>query len=73
MDDMIGIIEGRFDENMEIAYMRVLITGSNGFLGSVLTPMLLQVGHEVVALDNFMYRQTSLADCCADPKFTLYP
>ena len=33
--------------------------------------MLLQAGHRVIALDNFMYLQTSLADCCADPNFTL--
>jgi nucleoside-diphosphate-sugar epimerase len=28
-------------------------------------------GHEVTVLDNFMYRQTSLLDCCYHPKFTV--
>jgi len=51
--------------------MNLLVTGAAGYLGSVLCPMLLQAGHEVVALDNFMYRQTSLAECCAESRFTL--
>lgn len=50
--------------------MNVLCTGSNGYLGSMLCPLLLQAGHEVVAVDNFRYGQTSLAECCADPGFT---
>lgn len=33
--------------------MRVLVTGGVGFLGSHLSRKLLQMGHEVVALDNF--------------------
>ena len=31
--------------------MRILLTGSNGYLGSVLAPMLVARGHEVVGLD----------------------
>ena len=44
--------------------MKILITGGAGYIGSVLTPSLLALGHEVTVLDNFMFRQTSLADCC---------
>ena len=44
--------------------MRILITGGAGYIGSVLTPTLLSLGHEVTVLDNFMFRQTSLTDCC---------
>src|SRR5208282_5931470 len=44
--------------------MKVLITGGAGYIGSVLTPTLLQSGHDVTVLDNLMFRQTSLADCC---------
>ena len=47
---------------------RVLITGGAGYIGSVLVPMLLQKGHEVVVVDNFMYKQTSLLDCCHNPQ-----
>lgn len=51
--------------------MKVLVTGAAGYIGSVLTPTLLNAGHEVVALDNFMYNQVSLLDCCHNPKLTI--
>jgi len=51
--------------------MKILITGAAGYIGSVLTPSLLKIGHEVIALDNFMYNQTSLLDCCHNKKFHL--
>ena len=44
--------------------MRILITGAAGYIGSVLVPKLLALKHEVIALDNLMYGQSSLLDCC---------
>ena len=50
---------------------RVLITGGAGYIGSVLTRALLARGDAVTVIENFMYRQTSLLDCCADPNFAI--
>lgn len=35
--------------------MRVLVTGHNGYIGSVLAPMFRAAGHEVVGLDTFLF------------------
>ena len=35
--------------------MRVLVTGHLGYIGTVLTPMLLAAGHDVVGLDADLY------------------
>ncbi|MFA5147248.1 MAG: NAD(P)-dependent oxidoreductase [Candidatus Omnitrophota bacterium] len=46
--------------------MKVLVTGGAGYLGSIMVPALLGEGHEVTVIDNFMYNQSSLLDCCYD-------
>lgn len=48
---------------------RVLVTGGAGYIGSVLSPLLLQKGYAVTVLDNLMYRQVTLLDCFGHPHF----
>lgn len=47
----------------------ILITGGAGYLGSIAVPMFLEQGFHVTVLDNFMYGQTSLVECCVRPGF----
>jgi nucleoside-diphosphate-sugar epimerase len=42
--------------------MRVLVTGHDGYIGAVLTPLLAAAGHEVVGLDNHLYGECSFGD-----------
>ncbi len=42
--------------------MRVLVTGHLGYIGTILTPMLLREGFEVVGLDSDLYRRCTFGD-----------
>lgn len=47
----------------------ILITGGAGYLGSIMAPAFLAEGHKVTVIDNFLWKQNSLAAVCADPNF----
>lgn len=42
--------------------MRVLVTGHNGYIGTVLTPMLIAEGHNVVGLDTDLYERCTFGE-----------
>lgn len=50
---------------------KILITGGAGYIGSVLSKVLLDLGHHVTVLDKFLFHQTSLLDCCPSPNFSV--
>jgi len=39
--------------------MRVLLTGSRGYIGTVMAPLMVQGGHQVVGLDTDLYRRST--------------
>ena len=50
---------------------KILVTGGAGYIGGILSDCLLQAGYHVTVIDNFMYRQASVAHLCAHPNFEL--
>lgn len=51
--------------------MRTVVTGGAGFIGSHLCARLLQLGHEVIAVDNLITgRRRNIADLLERPSFT---
>ena len=51
--------------------LNILITGGAGYIGSVLVPKLLELGHSVTVIDSFKYRQNTLADACRYDNFSV--
>jgi nucleoside-diphosphate-sugar epimerase len=46
--------------------MRVLVTGHNGYVGSVMVPLLQMAGHETVGLDTYLYEECTFGPAVAD-------
>jgi nucleoside-diphosphate-sugar epimerase len=59
----------RNDPRMTTTTAHVLVTGGAGYIGSVLCRQLLDRGYRITVLDNFLYRQNSLLDCCSSDAF----
>lgn len=50
----------------------VLITGGAGYIGSVLTKVLLDEGFRVTVYDSLLFNQASLMDCCHSSRFRFF-
>lgn len=48
--------------------MKILVTGSDGYIGCVAMPFLADAGHEVTGLDNLLF-----ADCAIGPEGPVFP
>ncbi|NEP17439.1 MAG: SDR family oxidoreductase [Leptolyngbya sp. SIO4C1] len=46
--------------------MKVLLTGHKGYIGTLLAPLLLAEGHEVVGLDSDLYRRSTFGSLLLD-------
>lgn len=46
--------------------MRVLVTGHNGYIGSVLVPLFQRAGHDVVGLDSYLFGDCTFGPDVAD-------
>jgi len=49
--------------------MEVLITGGAGYLGSIMSERMLEVGYDVTVVDSLRFQQNSLFHLCANPNF----
>ena len=50
---------------------KVFITGGAGYIGCVLTPLLLKEGYQVTVYDNLMYGGDGLMNNFSDPNFSI--
>ncbi len=53
--------------------MKILVTGGAGYKGVVLTQELLNLGHQVKIVDNFMYGFDSVLHLANNPSLSVPP
>ena len=53
--------------------MKILVTGNKGYIGSVLTPMLIDKGYEVKGYDSGYYEHCLLLPFDGEPRLTHPP
>jgi nucleoside-diphosphate-sugar epimerase len=52
----LGVIVNKNEQPRRSVAMRVLITGTDGYIGALLAPVLFERGHEIIGLDTGFYR-----------------
>jgi len=67
VDSQANVAHGISDISNRTEPVHVLVTGGAGYIGSILVPALLARRHRVTVIDNMLYHQASLLDCCGDP------
>src|SRR5262245_51036350 len=50
--------------------MKILLTGSRGYIGAVMAPMMVRAGHDVTGLDADLYRRSTFG-AWRDPIHTI--
>ena len=49
-------------------HMKVLVTGHDGYIGTVLTPLLLEAGHEPLGLDTSLFANHAFGEIAGGPR-----
>jgi nucleoside-diphosphate-sugar epimerase len=58
---------GKRGPALEDVAVRILVTGHDGYIGSVLVPLFLTAGHDLVGLDSLLYEGCALGQELASP------
>lgn len=62
MENLERLILTTLKKTKTIVIMKVLVTGHLGYIGTILTPMLLKDGYDVVGMDSDLYRASTFGE-----------